>query len=359
MYARKATSVLTMASLTMLIGMTIACKPKKDNGQEAGDEAAVPVTVVQAEQSVYTPVLRFSGTAEESKKASLGTAIPGRVEKIHYAKGSYVPKGALIAEMSDEMMMQAQIENDAIKRDFERISRLREKESVSKMDYDHVKAKYEASVAKVALLKKNTSIIAPFSGIITNILVNEGETYTFNPSITDNFKVENGIVELRQLNPLKVVLEINEKELGYIKSGQSVLIAFDAQPGDTVKGKISYIPPVLSAMTRTASVEVSIPNDGLKLKPGMYCNVSIEMPKRTGVFVPLNSIYRLAGTAEEYVFKVNEDGSTVSRIPVVRGEINSGNVRIEGDEIRDGDMIVSDGKNKLNDGSKINIVKKK
>ena len=111
-------------------------------------------------------------------------------------------------------------------------------------------------------------------------------------------------------------------------------------------------------MTRTASVEVNIPNSNNRLKPGMYCNVSIALPDREGLFVPLNAIYRLAGTAEEFVFKLNEDGTTVSRIAVKRGEIKDGWVYVDSNEVKSGDTIIVDGKNKLSDGSKVNVVKK-
>lgn len=359
MHIKGIKSFLLPTVLLLLIGTTTSCNKKKDKDQESDADKVVPVTIIQAKQMTFTPKIRFSGTAEASKSANLGTALPGRIERIHYGKGSFVPKGALIVEMSDEMLLQAQIENDAIKRDFERITRLLEKKSISQMDYDHVKAKYEASVAKVAMLKKNTSITAPFSGIITDILVNEGETYTFTPSLSNELKLESGIIELRQINPLKITIEVNEKELNYIEKGQSATIIFDAYPDKPTEGKISYLSPALSPMTRTAAVEVNIPNKDNRLKPGMYCNVSITLPEREGLFVPLNAIYRLAGTAEEFVFKVNTEGTEVSRIPVTRGEINDGWAYIESNAIKSGDSIVVDGKNKLNDGSKVSVVKKK
>lgn len=341
-----------------VMGSTVSCSKKGDNEQTSEADKVVPVTIAQAKEMTFTPNIRFSGSAEASKSANLGTALPGRVERIHYTKGSYVPQGALIVEMSDEMLLQAQIENDAIKRDFERVTRLREKESISQMDYDHVKAKYDASVAKVAMLKKNTSITAPFSGVITDILINEGETYAFTPSVTSDLKLESGIIELRQVNPLKVAIEVNEKELSYIERGQAAAITFDAYPDQVVEGKVSFLSPVLSPMSRTASIEVNIPNSSRTFKPGMYCNVAIALPEREGLFVPLNAIYRLAGTGEEYLFKLSADGTTVTRIPVTRGEISDGWVYIESADIKSGDSVVIDGKNKLSEGSKVNVVKK-
>lgn len=351
-------SYLYPTLLLVLVGITPACTKKENQSQEAEEAKVVPVTVGQAREMSYVPTIRFSGSADPARSASLGTALPGRVERVHYTRGSYVPKGALIVEMSDELLVQAKIENDAIKRDFDRIARLREKESVSQMDYDHVKAKYDASVSKVEMLKKNTSITAPFSGIIKDILVNEGETYSFTPSVSDDLKLESGVVELVQVNPLKITIEVNEKELRHIAVGQSATITFDALPGDTIAGKVSYLSPVLSSMTRTAAVEVNIPNNGNRLKPGMYCNVAIALPEREGVFVPLGAIYRLAGTSEEQVFKVNDDRRTVSGVPVIRGELRDGWVYVEGEGIKSGDTVVLEGKNKLSNGSQINIVER-
>lgn len=355
MTTRRAKNALLLTCFLLISSLITACGKKSTaDGQEEKEEV-IPVTVIKSQKMKYTPLLRFSGNAEESRKAALGTTLPGRVEKVYCSKGSFVQKGKLLVEMSDEMLLQAQIENDAIKRDFERISRLRDKESISQMEYDHVKAKYDASVAKVALLKKNTSIVAPFSGIVTDILVNEGENYIFVPTVTDNLKVKEGVLEICQVNPLKVVLKVNEKEINSLNIGQNVIICFDAMPTDSIIGKINFISPVLSELTRTASVEVSIPNPKLRLKPGMYCNVSVELPEREGVFVPLNTIYRLPGTADEYVFKLNEDGQTVTRIQVQRAEMNEGMVRVDG--INEGDTIIVDGKNKLHDGSTVNVVK--
>ena len=153
--------------------------------------------------------------------------------------------------MSDELLIQAQIEMQTLRKDFERIARLKEKESISVMDYDHVKAKYEASQAKVEMLKKNTSIVAPFSGVITDIMVNEGENYTFVPSVRNDLKIVGGIVSLKQLNPLKVSISVNEKQLHAVTKGEEVRFVFDAAPDAPVTGKVSYIAPVLSSMTRT------------------------------------------------------------------------------------------------------------
>lgn len=318
------------------------------------EKKAIVVSVKEAVEMEYTPQLNYTGTAEPNKEVNLGSAIPGRIEKINYSKGSYVPKNAVIAQMSDEMLIQAEIELAAIRKDFERIERLKEKGSVSIMDYDHIKAKLDATQTKVNMLKKNTLITAPFDGVLVDIMVHEGENYSFVPSVNSELKLKNGIVTLMQLNPLKVKVEVNERELRNISKGQSVRVVFDSYPDEPVLGEVVDISPIISTISRTTTVEVSIPNTQNKFKPGMFCRTSIEMPKTTGVFVPINAIQRRQGTGEDIVYVVNND-NTVSRIQVTRGEMQNQLIRIP--ELENGTIVVIDGKSKLEDGDKIEIVK--
>jgi len=116
-----------------------------------------------------------------------------------------------------------------------------------------------------------------------------------------DLKIENGIVSLMQLNPLKVKIEVNEKELPLIHKGNEVEVAFDAYPEEKVIGKIHYISPVLSSVTRTSSVEVEIPNTSLKFKPGMFAGHRSNCLRKkvflcplmpfTGNRVPVKNLY--------------------------------------------------------------------
>jgi membrane fusion protein (multidrug efflux system) len=125
--------------------------------------------------------------------------------------------------------------------------------------------------------------------------------------------MQSGILTIRQLNPLKIIIEVNEKEINSISRGQHADVVFDAYPDEPVSGKVSYISPVLSSVTRTAMVEVTIPNREMKLKPGMFGRVSISMPQTIGVFVPVNALYRQQGTGEDYLFMVVDQNRVTRR----------------------------------------------
>lgn len=339
----------------ILIGIVFfsSCKEKKI--EEKKSLGPVPVTIAVAGKMKYQPVVEYTGTAFAFKEANLGTTLPGRVEKLHYQIGEDAKKGSLIAELSSELYLQALIENRVIKKDFERVSRLKEKGSIPVQDYDHVKAKYDASKAKVQLLKKNVEIRAPFDGTVVELLVNEGENFFFNPSLKPGYSMTSGIVKLMSLDNIKVKVAVNEKDLKKVLPGQKARIKFDALSGEEYTGKVILVKPYLSTTTRTADVEIAIDNLERTILPGMHAAVSFLLPEKEGVFVPLNAIYRQPGTGDDYVFKVL--GKKVKKIETQRGNIIRDIISVT--NVNEGDTMVVYGKNKLNDGSEIVLEKRK
>ena len=65
----------------------------------------------------------------------------------------------------------------------------------------------------------------------------------------------------------------------------------DAYPGDTFNGRIARVAPVLDPATRTASIEIEIPNRDNRLKPGMYARISLTVEERKNALVaPKNAV---------------------------------------------------------------------
>ncbi len=334
----------------VLLILGSACSNKKM--EEKSEEKSILVSTVTTEESEYKPVLDYSGSIMAFQESNLSPVLPGRVEKLYCKEGQTVRKGDLIAELQGELLTQALIENMALKKDFERVSRLKDKGSISDMDYDHLKAKFEASEAKVQLLKKNTEIRAPFTGTIVSVFLNEGENFSIFPTIdVANMSIKNGIVRLVQLNPIKIEIEVGEKDLAKVKIGQDVQFMVDAYPDKQFVGKIKKIKSEFSPTSRTVKVEVENPNTGLLLKPGMFAHVSIQLATENGILVPLKSLYRMPGASSDYVFVVKNN--IAKMIKIERKQIVGENIVVEGISV--GDQVVTDGKNKLTDGSKVTV----
>lgn len=312
----------------------------------------VPVKVAKAEAKLYTPFIAVAGTAYADREANLGAALPGRVEKIYFPEGANVKKGDLLVSLSGELYTQALVEFKTVEKDFERVTRLNEKGSVTQQEYDHVKAMYDASKAKVDMMKKNAEITAPFSGTIAEYLVKEGENYFFNVNIDPGYSMTSGILRLMKLDPIQVQVEVNEKDLSKIKKGQAAEITFDATGNTVFKGKTGYIKPALSTLTHTATIKIEVRNESGRIKPGMYAKVKIALDPVSAVFVPVNSIYRQPGTSEEFLFAV--EGKNVKKIKIDRLFTEGSLAGVSG--IEPGTTVVVSGKEKLSDGSVVEII---
>ncbi|MBC7125125.1 MAG: efflux RND transporter periplasmic adaptor subunit [Bacteroidales bacterium] len=342
---KRLTLLFTAAALVLS-----SCSSK--NEEQTEKDVNVPlVKTIKVEERTFNPTLTFTGTVFANKEANLGATLPGKVEKIFFEEGQSVKKGDLIVELSDEMLTQAMIEHETIKKDFERVSRLREKGSISEMEYDHVKAKYDASTAKVEMVKKNTQVYAPFSGIIAERMMEEGEIFFINPGLEPGYSMRSGIVRLMQLDPVRVKFEVNEKDLLKVRKGLPVEVRFDAFPGKTYKGKVDNIKPMLSTTTHSTPVEVTIPNSNLEIKPGMFAFVDVKLPEIKSAVVPLRSIYRMPGTSEDFVFTVVDN--TVHRVKIEKIQTLGEFVAIKG--VDAGTEIILEGKNRVNEGLKVNI----
>lgn len=338
----------------MILGtvlVTVISCSRNNSLPEATDNEKIPVNVVKSESRQYVPSIELSGTAYADKEANLGAALPGRVEKVFFPEGSQVKKGDLLVSMSGELYTQALVEYGTIEKDFERVSRLNEKGSISQQEFDHVKAMYDASRSKVDMMKENAEITAPFSGTIVEYLVNEGENYFFNINLEPGYSRTSGILRLMKLDPIQVKAEVNEKDLGKIRKGQSVTVIFDAFPDISFTGKLTGIEQVLSTLTHTATVKVSLGNSSGKIKPGMFAHVKISLSPLNAICVPINALYRQPGTADDYIFIADENKTRKQKIE-----------RLWADDIWvavkgiDSDVtVITSGKEKLHDGSIIEV----
>ncbi len=324
---------------------------EKNNADEGVVEAIPTVITVRVEEKEYTPSLHFSGTVFANRESNLGAALPGKVERIFFAEGERVKQGELIVELSDEMLTQAEVENQALKKDYERVKRLREKGSISEMEYDHIKAKLEASNAKTEMIRKNTRVFAPFSGTIVERMMEEGEIFFINPGLEPGYSMRSGIVRLMQLDPVRVRFDLNEKDLALVKENQNVIITLDAHPDKKFSGRIASIKPMLSTMTRTTPAEVILSNPNGELKPGMFARVTVELPKQKALFVPMNCISRTPGTSEDFVLTI-ENGKA-KRKSVVRVTTLNDLVAVTG--LQPSDTLIADGKSRIVDGQRINL----
>ena len=113
---------------------------------------------------------------------------------------------------------------------------------------------------------EQTSIHAPFSGVIAKRLVEEGQQVS--PGET--------CFELIDLSRIRVRAAVLESDLGAVGIGHAMRISVTTWPGESFEGRISRVHPSVDEESGTGIVEAVLANPGGRLKPGMFAEVLIE-----------------------------------------------------------------------------------
>ena len=150
---------------------------------------------------------------------------------------------------------------------------------------------------------------------------------------------------------LETAVRVFEQELGArLQPGQTVMLSTDAYPGEEFRGVIDRISPVFRQDTRQARVELTIANQGLRLKPGMFIRSTVELARLAEATI----VAEQAITSRDDrtgIFVVNEGKNTVSWRPVRVGIREEGRVQIEGEGLSG--RAVSLGHQLIEDGSPV------
>lgn len=343
----------TTILLLIFSAMLLSCGNKKNSQNEVQQQEPVVVKVATAISKEFNGERQYPGTFKPFREANLGTSLPGKVEKIFFPEGAYVKQGELIVQLSAELTIQAEIEYNTLKKDYERVCNLMEKNSISQQEFDHVKAKYDATKAKYEMLKKNTEVRAPFDGIVVEHMVHEGENYFLALSMDPGYSLTSGIIRFMQLSPLLFEVEAGELELSKMQIGSDARVFSYAYPDIELQGKVYKISPTLSTVSKTATVSISVPNPGGKIKPGMGGTAGVKLPAQQAVFVPQAAISSEFGSEENYVFVVRSNMVSKQVVKVIGydGDL----VAVEGLEADT--QVAITGKNKLSDKMQVIISK--
>ena len=154
----------------------------------------------------------------------------------------------------------------------------------------------QASVNQNQVNIDHTIITAPIDGIVTQRSVDVGQTVAASMQAPTLFMLA------ADLTKMQVNANIDEADVGRIRPGQHVTFRVDAYPTDTFEGTVSQIrlQPVVVQNVTTYGTVIDVPNNQLKLKPGMTANVKVEISKRTDVLRVPNASLRFRPTAEVF-----------------------------------------------------------
>jgi RND family efflux transporter MFP subunit len=212
----------------------------------------------------------------------------------------------------------------------------------SQQQVDQLRVQVDVQKRAMRNMIENTTLRAPFNGVVTARNFHAGEMYMPGRPI----------LTVMTLSPLKITIFVNEEYFSRVRKGMPVTVTTDVYSGEEFKGTVHLIHPTIDPTTRTFGVEVSIANSNLRLRPGMFARVNVGFGAMKRVVVPDLAVVRQVGTNDRYVF-VYENGA-VSKVKVQLGNLTGKNVEVL-DGLKEGEQVVVAGMSRLLDQSRVRV----
>lgn len=312
-----------------LLGLA-ACGGASAGGvAEAAEEVVVlgPEDIAVAEVSEVAAGVALTGSLQPYRRADVLAQVPGTVASIRQDRGDAVRQGAVLATIqADGIRSQAAGAQAGVaaaeaglalaRQQLESARTLHEAGAMADLDLQSAEAAYEAAVAQLAAAKaqaasagesaRHTTIVAPFTGVVSDRVVELGEAV--NPGQRLFTVVNSAYLELAGQIPVEAA--------GSIRVGQPVAFELKAYPGQEFRGTVDRIDPVADPSTRQVGIRVRLPNPEGRIVGGQFATGRVLAERAEQAIVVAESAIR--ETAGETHVLVIEDGKIVRR-PVTLG----------------------------------------
>jgi RND family efflux transporter MFP subunit len=310
------------------------------------------IEMAEVQQVSTSGALQYSGTIEPTQTIPLTFQAQGTVLKVLVNAGDPVKAGQLLAvvdkadaqSMYEMTLAKYQQAKDA----YDRLKQVHDKGSLPEVKWVEMESNLQQAQSSVALSRNNLkkcNLYAPESGVIGKRNIEPGMNSLGNL---------NAPIELVKINTVYVKVAVPENEINLIKKGQKASFTVSALDNKEFEGTVTNVGVVADAISRTYEVKITVSNAKLELKPGMVCDVKLNVEaKRTVVGVPLQAVDK-DNDNRNYVYIVNVAGKTVSKRLVTVGGYQGDFVEILSG-VNLGEKVVTGGLHKLSDNSKVSL----
>ena len=347
-------------------------------GRSALGPQPMRVNSAEVARSDIAEQLQIVGNLTGAASVEVAPKINGRLRGIDVRLGDPVTRGQEVARVEDDELRQQvnqaeasyevgratvrQREADLVlaQTTRDRSQSLFSRALVSRQELDDAEARYQAANAQLDLARAqfdeagarleelrinldNTVMASPVDGFIGRRYLDPGAYVTSNTAV----------VSVVDISLVRLVAHLVERDLRLVEEGVRARIEVDAFPSESFEGRVARIAPILDPATRTAEIEIEVPNPDFRLKPGMYARVSLVVgTKSRALVVPREAV--IVRTSARGVFRVDAGGGapTAQFVSLVIGLEDELHVEVvEG--LAEGDRVVTTGAAGLQHGDPI------
>jgi len=290
------TGLICLVSFWFLIfGFLSGCEKKVKEAVKA-----VPVSAAKVEKGTLREILFYVGDIKAEEEVDVYPKVTGKVIEELAKEGDSIKKGDILVYI----------------------------------DRDEVGFEFQKAPVE-----------SPIDGVVGRVYVDIGTSVSPQTPV--------GLVV--NMDAVKVKLDVVERDLPKIKVGQLAKVQVDAYPDEVFEGRVEWVSPVVDLASRTAPVEIRIPNSNHRLKSGMFARIKILTREHKDILIiPRDAIIKEGNI--NYVF-VSDSDNRVHRRRIETGLTEDNKFQVISG-LKEGELVVTMGNIRLKDGDIVEIVER-
>ena len=336
-------TVCVLAS-TWISGCSSDGQEESKSMEQIQKEEGIPVETEHVTPQHFEKDLAFYGKFRGERETTVGAMIGGRIEKINFSPGDNVKKDDVIIQFPMDspgsQFQQAQSTYENSKKTYERMKALYEKGEIAQAQYDGAETRYEVDKRNFETMKDMLELDAPYDGTITEFMVHEG----------DDVKAKDPLFTIAKLDTMMIRVWLSDEERMVIKKGMKAIASVNTK---SFVGNVSVLSFSVNQMKEAFYADLIFDNSKREILAGTTADVRIVIyENKNAIVVPRNLINHEDG--KSYVFLA--DGEKAKKQYVTIGNDNGINYEIAGG-LNINDPLITKGSVRLNDGTKIKVIK--
>ena len=305
--------------------------------------------------SAMTSGLPVTGTItyDANRVSHIGARTDGRILAVRADLGARVRRGQMLAELESADVGQIRAEEREAtallriaRENYARERRLEQQGISSRKELLEAEAEMRRAEAALRSAADRLSVLGAGHGTGGHFDVSApfgGTVVTRNASRGAMATTSDTLFTLADLSEVWIELDVFERDLARVRTGQPVVVTVEAYPGRTFRGRVVYLGEILDPAKRTVRTRVELPNPDGALKPGMFARGTIRVGGAGPAVaaVPQDAVQEVEG--KQVVFVPGARAGEFRPVPVEIGEpIEGRRVTIRAG-LRPGERVVTTG----------------
>lgn len=314
------------------------------------------VVTQKISDTLFKHYAEVQGDVATDENLIIYSEFSGILQDLRVKEGQQVIKGQVLAKIDDGGLSSelAQLETQATlaKTTFERQERLWEQNIGSEMQYLEAKTNFESmqnSVKRLQSQMEKTIVRAPFSGIVDEILTEQGEVVS--PG-------QNQLFRIVSLKNMYIEAAVPENYLNTVREGTEVIVEISSLDRE-FEGEIRRVGNTINANNRSFNIEVAVPNENGMIKPNQIATIKLnDYTAEDAVIIPENALLKNSqGESVVFTFqdKEGEDNIGTAKRQVVETGYTYNNLIEITRGLESGETLIVEGAKNLRDGQEVKI----